>query len=71
MSHKVYDNNLVGICQSKVTLALSKAAYVEICILDLSKLLMYELRYDYSKNKYGKNSKLLLITDSVMYEYQN
>ena len=32
---------------------LIKPAYVDMCILDLSEVLMYEFRYDYIKIKYG------------------
>ena len=40
-----------------------------MCILELSKVLMYEFHYDYIKNKYGNNSRLLFAdTDSLMYE---
>ena len=40
-----------------------------MCIVELSKVLMYEFHYDYIKNKYGNNSKLLLTdNDSLMYE---
>ena len=40
-----------------------------MCVLKLSKVLMYEFHYDYIKNKYGNNSKLLFTeTDSLMYE---
>ena len=40
-----------------------------MCILKLSKVLMYEFYYDYIKNKYGNNSELLFTdTDSLMYE---
>ena len=39
MSQKI-DNDLVAIRKSKVTLKLNKPAYVEMCILDLCKVLM-------------------------------
>ena len=40
-----------------------------MCILELSKVLMYELHYDYLKNKYSNNSRLLITdTNSLMYE---
>ena len=36
MSQKIFDNDLVGMCKSKVKLKLNKPAYVEMCILNLS-----------------------------------
>ena len=40
-----------------------------MCILYLSKVLMYGFHYDYIKNKYGNKSRLLLMdNDSLMYE---
>ena len=40
-----------------------------MCILKLSKVLMYEFHYDYIKNKHGNNSRLLFTdADSLMYE---
>ena len=40
-----------------------------MCILELSKVLMHEFHYDYIKNKYGSNLKLLFTdTDGLMYE---
>ena len=69
MSHKIFDNDLVAICKNKVTLTPYKPAYIGMCILELSKVLMYEFHYDYIKNKYGNNSRLLITdTDSIMYE---
>ena len=40
MSHKIFDNNLVAICKSKLALKLNRPAYIGMCILDLSKELM-------------------------------
>ena len=34
MSHKIFDNNLVAICKSKITLVLTKPGYARMCILD-------------------------------------
>ena len=45
MSHKIFDNVLVAIRKNKVTLTLNKSAYIGMCILELSKVLMYEFHY--------------------------
>ena len=45
--HKIYDNNLVAIRKCKLALKLSKPVYIGMCILELSKALMYEFHYDY------------------------
>ena len=71
MSLKIFDNDLVAICKSKVTLTLNKPSYIRICISELSKVLIDELHFDYIKNKYGNNSELLSTeTDSLMHEIQ-
>ena len=68
-SCKIYDNDLVVIRKNKGILKLNKPAYIGMCILELSKALMYQFHYGYIKNKYGNKSRLLLTdTDSLMYE---
>ena len=42
---KIINNDLVVIQKIKVTLILNKPAYVGMCILDLNKVLMYEIYY--------------------------
>ena len=55
--------------KSKVTLKLTKLAYAGMRIIDLSKVLVCEFHYDYIKNKYGHNSRLLFPdTDTLIYE---
>ena len=61
--HKIFDNNLVTIYKSKFALKLNKPAYIEMCFLELSKVLMYEFYFDYIKNKYD-NKPNLLFTNS-------
>ena len=54
---------------SKLALKLNRPAYIVMCILELSKVLMYKPFYDYIKKKYDNISKLLFTgTDSLMYE---
>ena len=61
MSHEIFDNDLVAIRKSKVALTLNKPAYIRMCILELSKILMYEFHYDYIKSKY--DNKIRTITN--------
>ena len=72
MSHKLFDNDLLALRKKKNILTLNKTAYIRMCILELSKVLNYEFYYDYIKNKYINNSRLLFTdTDSLMFEIKN
>ncbi|KAL9967825.1 hypothetical protein ACROYT_G026122 [Oculina patagonica] len=71
VSSKIFNEDLVAVHKIKETLTLNKPAYVGMCILDLSKTLMYDFHYNYIKKKYGKRAKLLFTdTDSLTYEIQ-
>ena len=49
MSHKIFDNYLVVTHKKNAALTINKPAYIEMCILELSKVLMCEFNYDYIK----------------------
>ena len=69
ISHKIFESDLVAICKNKVALILNKPAYIGMSILELSKVLTYEFHYDYIKNKYGNNPRLLFTgTDSLTHK---
>ena len=71
VSSKIFNENLVAVQKIKETLTLNRPAYVGMCILDLSKTLMYDFHYKYIKEKYGQKAKLLFTdTDSLTYEIE-
>ncbi len=53
----------------KIQTVINRPFYVGFCVLELSKLLMYEFHYEYIKLKYPGNLSQLLFTDtdSLMY----
>ena len=70
-SCKILNENLVSVHMKKTRLTMNKPVYLGMCILDLSKTIMYDFHYNYIKSKYGEKAKLLFTdTDSLMYEIQ-
>ena len=71
VSYKIINEDLVAVHKIKETLILNRPIYIELSILGLSKLLMYDFHYNYIKTIYNDKAKLLFTdTDSITYEIE-
>ena len=67
----IFSKKLCAIEMKKTQIYFNKPLYLGMCILDLSKTLMYDFHYNYIKPKYDERAKLLFTdTDSLAYEIQ-
>ena len=57
-TRKWFSENLLAIEMKKVKVKMNKPVNLGLSILEISKPLMYEFRYDYIKPKYQNNAKL-------------
>ena len=70
MSSKIRDKDFVAVHCSKKVMTLNKPICVGFCILELSKLLMYQFHYNYVLKTF--DAKLLFTdTDSLVYEIKS
>ena len=64
-----YSENLIACHMKKAKIVLDKPIYVDMCISDLSKTLIYDFHYNTIKKKYGDKAEILITdTDSLCYE---
>ena len=64
---ELIDDNLAIIEMKKVKVKMNKPIYLGLSILDISKITMYEFRYDYVKIKYEDKARLCYMdTDSFV-----
>ena len=73
-SGALFSKNLMGCEMGKIKVVMNKPVYLGQAILNLSKIVMYELYYDYMKPKYSGNSGNLEIccmdTGSLVYHIE-
>ena len=68
---KIFKEDLVAVEMERAKVKLYKPCYSGMCILDLSKLAMYDFFYNYLKKKYGANIQLQMTdTDSFLFHCQ-
>ena len=67
----IFCEDLIAVHMNITSIMFNKPVYLGLCILDLSKTVMYDFHYNYIKPKYGSKVNLLYTdTDSLMYEIE-
>jgi len=67
----IFDENLIALHMKKTKVYYNKPVYLGMCIVDISKTLMYDFHYNYNKEKYKDKAKLLFTdTDSLIYHIE-
>jgi hypothetical protein len=70
-SRKIFSENLIAIHLRKTEIMFNRPIYVGICVLDLSKLCMYQFYYDILKARYENKVELCYTnTDSLLIKIQ-
>ena len=68
---EIITDNLVAIKKQKPNIFVDRPIYLGVCILDLSKIVMYQFHYETTLPKYGSLAKLAYTdTESFVYHIQ-
>ncbi|XP_076672220.1 uncharacterized protein LOC143371155 [Andrena cerasifolii] len=65
-SRSVFSENLIPVEMRKLEVKFNKPIYVGMCILDISKICLYEFHHEYMSPQHAQNCKILY-TDSLIY----
>jgi hypothetical protein len=63
-SYTYFNENLIGINQFKSKVLLNKPIFIGQCVLDSSKVIMYEFYYNFIMKKFNPENVKLLLTDT-------
>ena len=67
-SRSVFSEKLIAVELRKLEVKFNKPIYVGMCILDISKICLYEFHHEYMSPMHGPNCKILYTdTDSLIY----
>jgi len=70
-SRSVFAENLIAIEIRKLELKFNKPIYVAMCILDISKVCLYEFHHEYMLPLYRKKCEIMYINTDSLIEMQN
>ncbi|KYN05015.1 hypothetical protein ALC62_04095 [Cyphomyrmex costatus] len=70
-SRSVFAENLIAVELCKLEVKFDKPIYVGMCILDISKVCLYEFHHEYMVPMFNKNCKIMYTdTDSLIYRIE-
>lgn len=71
-SRSIFSEDLVAIQLARTEIVIRKPIYVGLCVLDISKTLIYDFHYGYMRKRIGDKCKVLYTdTDSLIYEIKD